>query len=140
MLKIQNDRTNANNDEVKKVPFRDIVKVSLPAPEVKDSLPRGWKEGFMLQTRERLFILGARCEDDRNMWIAGFRYIIASTVTVQNLMRENDLKVERKLKKVTEKMHATGVIDIKTGNQSIGRSSYEDKQEEFNKLKKSKGL
>lgn len=83
--------------------------------------------------------MGARCEDDRNMWIAGFRYIIASTVTVQNLMRENDMRVERKLKKKTEKMHATGVIDLKTGNHSIGRSSYEDKQEEFNKVKKATG-
>lgn len=32
--------------------------------------------------------------DDRNMWMSGFRYLIASTMTVQAIMKENDQKME----------------------------------------------
>ena len=56
----------------------------------------------MLQTRERVYILCAKSEEDRNMWMSGFRYIISSTVTVQQIMRQNDVKVEARIKKKTD--------------------------------------
>jgi len=38
------------------------------------------------------------------MWMSGFRYIIASTVTVQEIMKKNDEKLEEKMKKQTKQI------------------------------------
>jgi hypothetical protein len=35
------------------------------------------------------------------MWIAGFKYVVASTHTVQSIMQQNQEKAENKLKKQT---------------------------------------
>lgn len=32
------------------------------------------------------------------MWMSGFRYIIASTVTVQNIMKANNDRIDEKMK------------------------------------------
>lgn len=52
-------------------------------------MPKNWPHGMYLKTRERLFFLMSKTLEDRNMWMAGFRYLLASTVTVQNIMQDN---------------------------------------------------
>ena len=37
------------------------------------------------------------------MWISGFRYVIASTMTVQVIMKHNNKALDEKLKRKTEK-------------------------------------
>jgi hypothetical protein len=55
----------------------------LPKGEIdKKNLPKNWAYPFYVQTSERLFVLCAKNTDERNMWMAGFRYVIASTMTV----------------------------------------------------------
>ena len=65
-----------------KIMFRDILDVYVPKEPVKHSMPKSWQHGLYLQTTDRLYFLCARSEEDRNMWMAGFRYLLASTVTV----------------------------------------------------------
>jgi len=48
-----------------------------------------------------VFILIAKTLEDRNMWMSGFRYIIASTATVQQIMKTNNEIMESKLQKRT---------------------------------------
>jgi hypothetical protein len=65
------------------IPFRDISDCYLPKGEIdKKNLPKNWAYPFYVQTSERLFVLCAKNSDERNMWMAGFRYVIASTMTV----------------------------------------------------------
>lgn len=75
------------------MPFRDITDC-YPPQQVIDgkSLPNNWPFPFYLQTQRRLFVLCAKRADERKMWIAGFRYVIASTVTVQCIMKHNNKK------------------------------------------------
>jgi hypothetical protein len=67
-------------------------------------MPEGWPWGFYLNTRERLFFLCSQTQEDRNMWMSGFRYLLASTVTVQSIMRENTVILEKKIKERTDKI------------------------------------
>jgi len=94
------------NKDWKILPFRDITDC-YPPQQIIDgrSLPNNWPYPFYLQTLGRLYILCARRSDERKMWIAGFRYVIASTVTVQCIMKHNSKKSESKLKQITEKFH-----------------------------------
>ena len=71
-------------------------------------MPKNWEHGMYLQTRERLFFLCAKSEEDRNMWMSGFRYLLASTVTVQTIMKDNSKILEQKMKERTEKMLEKG--------------------------------
>jgi hypothetical protein len=38
------------------------------------------------------------------MWMAGFRYLLASTQTVQKIMQMNNDRLEQKMKIVTERI------------------------------------
>lgn len=42
------------------------------------------------------------------MWMAGFRYLLASTVTVQNIMKDNTVVMNRKIAERTKKMVMDG--------------------------------
>lgn len=99
---IQYNKQSDNSQDIKKVLFRDIFDCYLPNKDQKENLPKGWDWYFILQTREREFKLIAKSLDDRNMWMSGFRYLIASTMTVQAIMKENDQKMEQKMKLKTE--------------------------------------
>jgi hypothetical protein len=81
-MTIMKDKENKNPKENKKVLFRDILDCYLPKEDIDDQLPKGWEWSIYLQCRERLFVLCAKTEEDRNMWMAGFRYLLASTITV----------------------------------------------------------
>jgi hypothetical protein len=76
----------------------------LPKEDIDDQLPKGWEWSIYLQCRERLFVLCAKTEEDRNMWMAGFRYLLASTITVQSIMQKNNERLEEKMKTLTEKI------------------------------------
>lgn len=82
IMTIMKDKENKNPKENKKVLFRDILDCYLPKEDIDDQLPKGWEWSIYLQCRERLFVLCAKTEEDRNMWMAGFRYLLASTITV----------------------------------------------------------
>jgi len=51
-----------------------------------------------------LFFLCAKTVEDRNMWMSGFRYLLASTLTVQSIMKDNSKVLEDKMKKRTERI------------------------------------
>ena len=71
-------------------------------------MPKGWENPLYLQTRSRLFVLCAKTLEDRNMWMAGFRYILASTLTVQTIMKNNHDGMEHKMKVRTQMMVKEG--------------------------------
>ena len=67
----------------KRIPFRDVTDCYLPRGEIdKANLPKNWAFPFYVQTTERIFVLCAKNINERNMWMSGFRYVIASTLTV----------------------------------------------------------
>ena len=75
------------------MPFRDILECYPPMQVIDGrSLPNNWPFPFYLKTVHRLYILCARTANERKMWIAGFRYVIASTLTVQCIMSHNNKK------------------------------------------------
>ena len=51
---------------------------------------------------ERKFTLCAPSEKEREMWISGFHYVVASTATLQEIMKNNNKKHDQKLRKRTE--------------------------------------
>ena len=84
--------------------FRDILDCYLPKKNEKNKPPSGWEHMLYLQTSERLFLLCAKSLDDRNMWMAGLRYLLASTVTVQAIMKDNNKRLEEQIQKKTQRM------------------------------------
>ena len=66
------------------------------------SLPKGWTHAFYVMTIDRLYVLCAPSDEERKMWMAGFRYVIASTLTVQVIMKHNSKQLNEKLKQKTE--------------------------------------
>lgn len=44
----------------------------------------------MLQTNERLFVLFTKNKNERDLWINAFTFIIATTKSVQKLIKKND--------------------------------------------------
>lgn len=123
LMYIQKSSTqNQKDKDVKKILFRDILDCYLPKRNVSLDLPGDWKHVFYLKTNERTFILCAKCQDDRNMWMSGFRYIIASTLTVQEIMRNNDQQFQEKIKEKTK------LLTEKSKDQPVARrrQSYQD--------------
>ena len=87
----------------KVIPFRDVTDCYLPKGEIdKANLPKNWSFPFYVQTTERVYVLCAKNVNERNMWMAGFRYVIASTLTVQCIMKHNNQVLDKKLKQKTE--------------------------------------
>ena len=103
-MTIKPDENCKKAEKWKTVLFRDILDVYVPKEPIKHTMPKNWQHGLYLQTTERLFFLCAKSEEDRNMWMAGFRYLLASTLTVQNIMKDNSKILEQKIKERTKKM------------------------------------
>lgn len=80
-----------SNSKVKVIPFRSIKDCYLSTVKLdKSTVPKNWQNVFYVQTIERLYVLCAKNEEDLKMWMAGFKYIISSTSTVQQIMHHND--------------------------------------------------
>jgi hypothetical protein len=99
---IKKDHKELENNNTKEIYFRDIVDCYLPKNDIKKSLKKGWPHAIYLQTRDRLYILCMKTIEERNMWISGFRYIIASTTTVQNIIKNNNEKINEKMRLKTK--------------------------------------
>ena len=84
-------------------------------------MPKGWVHCLYLQTTERLYILCAKSLEDRNMWMSGFRYIIASTITVQTIMKNNNQIMDDKLKARTKTFQHHEVVKKKGVSQQLSK-------------------
>jgi hypothetical protein len=51
-----------------------------------------------------MYELCSSSEEERNMWIAGFSYIIVSTSQVQRILKENNQEVQDQMKEKTERI------------------------------------
>ena len=63
--------------------------------------------------------------------MAGFNYLIASTNTVQDLLRKSEWKAQQKIEKKVEEYRIVGVEKLKKSGRNSSRQSYEEKQAEF---------
>ena len=59
------------------------------------------------------------------MWMAGFRYIVASTNTVQTIMRENNKKLDQKMREKTRKLHERKARQTKLAKKRCASVEYE---------------
>lgn len=57
-----------------------------------------FKFPFMVKTVDRVFVLFAPSYSEREMWIAGFNYVIVSTNQVQSLLKENEQNLKDKMR------------------------------------------
>lgn len=92
---IQNSKTQTDPSKIKRVPFRDIQSAYLPTDGC-DKMLRKLASGsqyvfaFFVKTTNRVFELYTSTPDEREMWMAGFKYILISTKEVQQIMINND--------------------------------------------------
>ena len=79
-------------DEKKIVlPFRSVMDVHQPSTCLPQSVvPKDWEYPFSLHTIDRRYVLFAPSNEERKMWMAGFKYVISSTQTVQEIMKANE--------------------------------------------------
>ena len=97
------DVRDMKNPKLKIIPFRSIKDCYLARQDLTHmSLPKGWTHAFYVMTIDRLYVLCAPSDEERKMWMAGFRYVIASTLTVQVIMKHNSKQLNEKLKQKTE--------------------------------------
>lgn len=73
---------------MKRVPFRDIHNAYLPTEQNDKTLRKlasssQYVFAFFVKTANRVFELYTSTPDEREMWMAGFRYILISTKEVQ---------------------------------------------------------
>ena len=99
---IKKDQKQSTIDANDEIMFRDILDCYLPKTDIKKSLKKGWEDCLYLQTRNRLYILCTKTLEDRNMWMSGFRYIIASTITVQTIIMNNNERMNEKMRLKTK--------------------------------------
>lgn len=58
--------------------------------EMKKICSKTFNMPFCLQTTDRTYILFASIEDERQLWLDGFNYVIQSTMQVQKIINVND--------------------------------------------------
>jgi hypothetical protein len=65
----------------------------LPDPTLEKHLvavcSKKFQNPFFLKTTDRTFALYAPTYEERRMWMAGFDYVIKSTVIVQKIIEQN---------------------------------------------------
>lgn len=77
-------RKMQDNKKIKNILFREILKVYKPQASA-DATLRKLASGsqyiypFFVKTTVRQFELYTSSEEEREMWVAGFRYVIVST-------------------------------------------------------------
>ena len=103
------EQINEEDDKkIKQVPFSHIQKCYEPKPEneikiAEEIKSNTFKYPFYVKTLERLFLLFAPTRSERDMWVAGFEYIIVSTRQVQSILKINDKTLNTNMRKSTEK-------------------------------------
>lgn len=102
---------DVNDKNVKAILFRDILDCNIPKPSKNEASTS--KYVFTLKTSSREFILAAKSDADRTLWIAAFKYIIATTSTVQEIMRANDQKQVRKMRDTTRAFSGASLKNTK---------------------------
>ncbi len=65
-----------------------------------------------------MYELGTTSEEERTMWIAGFNYILISTSQVQNILKQNDDKLQEQIKLKTEKIQKRAIRKGQMSNRS----------------------
>ena len=93
--------------KVKQIAFAHIQKCYIPTPKnvikIMEDIPsKTFKYPFIVKTIERMFLLFAPTEQERDMWIAGFEYIIVSTMQVQSILKVNDEALTKNIRKSTD--------------------------------------
>lgn len=97
----------------------------MPSTVTSQSFPNNWPYVFFVKTIERDYVLYAKTEDERKMWMAGFRYVIASTQTVQVIMKQNAEIQNKKLKERTQQLIQQQIK--KYGEEELMRKKEKDK-------------
>ena len=84
-----NIEDNYKNKKITKIAFKDINKVSMPTKS-EDKLifnldcETPWCFCFFLHTNKRKYYIYAMSNNEREMWVAGFKFLILSTKHVIN--------------------------------------------------------
>mmetsp|Transcript_31189 Transcript_31189/g.47756 ORF Transcript_31189/g.47756 Transcript_31189/m.47756 type:complete len:190 (-) Transcript_31189:2049-2618(-) len=138
VLMIMKSHDETKEENIHYIMFRDICDCYLPKKDMKSNLPKNWKEVFYLKTSERVYILIAKTLEDRNMWMSGFRYIIASTVTVQEIMKTNNEIMDNKLKQRTKEFQEHQIKIKKTKDKKKAASSTPQESQTFCKDEEAK--
>lgn len=85
-IQIKTTKEETNKENIKKVPFRNIISCYLPNAKSEERIrqvcSKTYRFPFFLKTLDRMYELCSSSEEERNMWIAGFSYIIVSTSQV----------------------------------------------------------
>lgn len=96
-LTIQKDKKDPKTAKV--VLFRDIKECySLEWQGNKD---KHWCHSFFLKTYERDYVLVAPSQKEKQIWLSAFRYIILSTVALQDIIKDNEERYREGLASVS---------------------------------------
>lgn len=83
-----------NFNNCTKIPFGGVLDCSQPSELEEISLQKEMSKTycypFYVKTNERDFTLCAASEEERQMWMAGFKYVMISTKQVQQIIKAND--------------------------------------------------
>lgn len=85
------DEYKQSNLNRKDILFRDIKQLTLFSKEAEkkyEVASKNYRFPFIVNTNERKFELFASSEEERQMWVVGFQYILISTSEVQNMMNK----------------------------------------------------
>ena len=72
---------------------------------------------FFVKTTDRVFELYTSTPDEREMWMAGFQYILISTKEVQQIMTNNDEVLMDKIQRQTKRMVSQEITRVRQASQ-----------------------
>ena len=82
-------KNRRDNDSAQIVLFRDVLKCF--GLNWQGSKPTAyWTYSFYLETTARKYVLVAATPQEKEIWLAAFKYIIPSTKTLQDIIKGND--------------------------------------------------
>lgn len=82
-------KNRRDNDSSQIILFRDVLKcfgLNWQGTKVTDY----WTYSFYLETTVRKYVLVAATPQEKEIWLAAFKYIIPSTKTLQDIIKVND--------------------------------------------------
>ena len=96
--------------EAKIIPFRNITECFLPTEKYEEGArkicSKKYQCPFFLNTVDRMFELYTSQDDERQMWVTCFNYLIKSTKEVQKIMSNNSKKFDQQIKEATNKANS----------------------------------
>lgn len=106
-----------SDPECKEYKFRDLTqlqKLTKESEAIYDKASKNFKHPFVFVTTDRTYEVVASSEEERNMWMAGIKYVLISATEVQLIMQEEAKQKDKLPPYQKPRLNSTTASDFKS--------------------------